>query len=378
MKIGFISSNVVDISSNTSKGTEIFCYILVRNLLRNTSGKKFSMTAFASGTSKLPIKTISISDYDLASNDVIPECEYFKFEQLLISKALSMQSQFDLFHFNLGNGDLLLPFAPFIRKPVLVTLHGPFTSEYLKEYFTLAEKCENIYFVPISEAQRASMPGLNYMKTIHHGIDTNRNFKYSHKGGTSIMWAGRAVPEKGLEAVLQVIKRVKKEAHLYMLIKPHVLDWLHNKILKQLHSINRSTPINAEFNLSRLELIPKYQNSKVFLSPVQWEEPFGFVMVESMSCGTPVVAYARGSVPEIIEDGVTGFIVNSSDEDIRGDYIIKNTGVKGLCEAIEKIYAMPEQEYLAMRKNCRERAITHFSIDKMVEKYIDVYKSIVR
>lgn len=346
--------------------------------MRNRISKRYPMTAFASGNSKLPIKTISISDYDLMSKDFIPEHEYFKFEQLLISKALSMQNSFDVYHFNMGNGELVIPFAPFIRKPIVVTLHGPFTKPHLKEYFSSIPKNPNIYFVPISESQRKSMPNLNYTKTIYHGVETTRSFKFSPKGGAYIMWAGRAVPEKGLEAVLQVIKATRKEARLFMLTKIEFIEWLHNKILKQLHSINRSTPINAEFNLSRLDLIPKYQNSKLFLSPIQWEEPFGFVMVESLACGTPIVAYARGSVPEIVKDGVTGFIVNPSDDDIRGDYIIKQTGLKGLCEAVERIYAMSEQEYLTMRQACRDHAVTNFGVDRMVRDYIDIYKQVTQ
>ncbi len=222
------------------------------------------------------------------------------------------------------------------------------------------------------------MPHLNYINTIHHGIDTNRNFKFSSQGGSSVMWAGRAVPEKGLDVVLQVIKNTKKEARLFMLTKKDFLEWLHDKILKQLHSINRSTPINAEFNLSRLELVPKYQSSKLFLFPIQWEEPFGLVMIESLSCGTPVVAYAKGSIPEIIIDGVTGFIVNPSDSDIRGDYIIKKTGVRGLCEAVERIYAMNQEAYLKMRVACREHAVRNFGIDRMINDYIDVYKKIAQ
>ncbi len=378
MKIAFINSNIIDISKNTSKGTEVFIYTLIRNLLRNRRSRKYEMTAFASGNSKLPIKTISVTDYDLMSKEEINDGEYYKFEQLLISKAFQMQNVFDMYHVNMGNGELVLPFAPFIRKPILVTLHWTFIPPTLKEYFTLVEKYKNIYFVAISDAQRRSAPHLNYVKTIHHGVDTNRNFKFSPLGGKSIMWAGRAVPEKGLDVVLQVIKGTKKQAHLFMLTKIEFLVWLQNKILKQLHSLNRSTPINAEFNLSRLELIPKYQNSKLFLSPIQWEEPFGFVMVESLSCGTPVVAYARGSVPEIIKDGVTGFIVNPSDDDIRGDYIIKQTGVKGLIEAVERIYAMSDSEYQAMRLACRQHVLDNFTVERMVEDYISVYRQITQ
>ena len=93
-----------------------------------------------------------------------------------------------------------------------------------------------------------------------------------------------------------------------------------------------------------------------------------------MACGTPVVAYARGSVPEIVKDGETGFLVNPSEADIRGDWVIKKTGIDGLCEAIEKIYSMSEKEYQKMRLNCRSLVEKSFSASRMAEKYLKIYR----
>jgi glycosyltransferase involved in cell wall biosynthesis len=100
-------------------------------------------------------------------------------------------------------------------------------------------------------------------------------------------------------------------------------------------------------------------------------------MIEAMACGTPVIAYARGSVPEVIVDGVTGFVVNSSDDDIRGNWIIKKTGIEGLQEAIEKIYSLSDDEYLKIRKNCRKHVEENFTFNKMVDEYEKVYKEVI-
>lgn len=100
-------------------------------------------------------------------------------------------------------------------------------------------------------------------------------------------------------------------------------------------------------------------------------------MIEAMACGTPVVAYARGSVPEVIKDGETGFIVNPSDTDIRGNWIIKKTGIEGLCEAVERIYSMPEDQYRQMRRNCRAHVEKNFTVERMVDEYEKVYKEIL-
>lgn len=104
---------------------------------------------------------------------------------------------------------------------------------------------------------------------------------------------------------------------------------------------------------------------------------FGLVMIGVMSCGTPVVAYARGSVPEVIKDGETGFIVNPSDEDKRGDWIIKKTGIEGLVEAVKRIYSMPENQYQQLRKNCRRHIENNFTAERMINDYVQVYQEIL-
>jgi len=121
-----------------------------------------------------------------------------------------------------------------------------------------------------------------------------------------------------------------------------------------------------------------YGNAKATLFPIRWEEPFGLVMTESMSCGTPIIAFARGSVPEIIKDGETGFIVNSSRKDTRGNWIIKKTGLAGMIEAINKIYDMSTDDYLEMRKNCRKHIEKNFTLEKMVDGYEKVYRKILK
>lgn len=100
--------------------------------------------------------------------------------------------------------------------------------------------------------------------------------------------------------------------------------------------------------------------------------------MEAMACGTPILAYARGAVPEIIEDGVTGFTVNSSDTDVRGDFIVKKTGEQGMLEAIERIYALPDDEYQAMRRACRKRVEEYFTAERMVTGYETLYKKILK
>lgn len=372
MKIAIIASNYLKLDQTIKKGSEINVYELLLGLSKKSKTNNLQITLFASGNSQVPVKIESIMYLSTFEDKQLNNFDPKFFELALISKALTMESQFDLFHFHISCGELILPFAPLVKKPILITLHGNLNTVFQKKYFKLYPPFSNVYFVSISKNQRKPIPGLNYVKTIYHGIDTN---KFSFSLGFNndfIMWAGRAVPQKGFKEALSVIDKVNKKGKIFALPKTEYLKWFED-VLKL-----KSEKIEVELDFERERLITFFQSAKVFLNPIQWEEPFGLVMIESMACGTPVVAFARGSVPELIKDGKTGFIVNPSDDDIRGDWIIKKTGIEGLCEAVERIYSMPEKEYQEMRYNCRKHVEKHFTAEKMVDEYIKVYKKLIR
>lgn len=373
MKIAIVCSNSSSITKAAKKGTEIFDSILINNLAKED--KYLDITAFASGDSDLPTKIESI-DYhsSLSDKSIIQKDKHIIFELALISKAFSMQDKFDLYHINIGDGDIALPFASFVKKPILITLHNTQAAGYIDKYFSLFQNSKNIFFVSISDAQRKFFPKLNYAATIYHGVETDL-FKFEPRGGDAIMWSGRGIPEKGLDVAAQVLKKAKREAKIFVLRKEEHIEWLS----KQLEELKAESDNNIliEFEKDRADLINHYQSSRLLLFPIQWEEPFGLVLIESMACGTPVVAFARGSVPEIVKDGETGFLINPSDSDIRGDWVVKKTGVEGLCEAIEKVYSLSQQEYRQMRKNCRTHVEKSFSAERMAKEYSKVYRKIL-
>lgn len=375
MKLAIVNSNVVSINRNTKKGVEIFDYILIRSLAKQAKRNNLEITAFASGDSHLPIPIESIS-YKASFTDRDVGVKHHKtFEMALVSKAFGMQDNFDLYHVNIGNGDVVLPFAPFVKKPIIVTMHGSFLEEtYNKKYLSLFKNLKNIYFVSVSNAQRHPLPKLNYIATIHHGVDAKRQWAFDPIGEDYIIWAGRAIWEKGIDSVIRCIKKSGRKAKIFALVKDESPKWI-KKMQENRTDIKGKTSFHYEFN--RHELAYQYQHSKLFLFPIRWEEPFGMVMIETMACGTPIVAYARGSVPEIVVDGETGFLINPSDEDIRGNFIIKKAGIEGLLEGIERIFSMPKEEYLRMRKNCRNHVEKNFTVEKMVSQYINVYKKVL-
>ena len=371
MRIAIVCSNYFNIKKDTANGTAIFNYSFITNLAERAQSEDLSITAFASGASELPIKTESI-DLNPSSVDesLAVSGKHVLYEQTLLSKAFSMQDQFDLYHVNIGDGDIALPFSPFVKRPIVITIHHILDTDYMRKFFSLYKKSSNVFFISASNAQRKLLPNLNYLSTIYHGVDP-KVFSFNGSGGGNIMWAGRAIPEKGIHHVVEVAQKTNRNADLFGIPRKEHQAWLQKTVLDKLGQSTFQT------GLHRHQLIEHFQTSKAFLLPVSYEESFGFVLIEAMSCGTPVIAFARGSIPEVIKDGVTGFIVNSSDDDIRGDWIIKKTGVEGLCEAVEKIYSMSKDEYVEMRLACRNHVMQHFTIERMVSEYIQAYKKAI-
>lgn len=375
MNVAIVCSNNYAMSKETANGTTIFNYSFMCELAKRAEHGSLSITAFASGASELPVPVVSIDDEPLSENKKLMQSgKHVLYEQALISKAFSMQDEFDVYHINVGDGDIALPFSPFVKRPILITIHHVLPTDYMRTYFSFFRDRPNVYFVSASDAQRRLLPDLNYISTIYHGLDSSV-FEFNANGGQSLMWAGRAIPEKGPDVVVDVAKRTGREAKLFGIARKEHDAWLKEGVLDKLGE-KGETGITYETGLNRYELIEQYQTSKAFLLPISYEESFGLVLIEAMSCGTPVIAYAQGSIPEVIEDGKTGFIINRSDEDIRGDWSIKKTGVEGLQEAVERVYAMSPDEYANMRQACRDRVMRHFTIERMTDEYLQVYKKV--
>ncbi len=376
IRLAIVNSNFVSINRHTKKGTEIFVYILIQQLKRLSKRFNLDITAFSSGDSELPVKIESINYRSSLSDPAIGIEHHKTFELALVSKALSMQKEFDIYHINIGNGDTVLPLAPFVTKPILITMHGSFLEDkYTKKYLSLFNNLPNLYFISLSSAQRLPLPKLNYVATIPHGIDIKRTWKFNKDGGGDMIWAGRAIKEKGITDLIKIVKKSQRPLSIFPLIKEETPKWFKGIIEGKRPSIHNLT---VRESLSRHKLAHEFQKSKIFLFPIHWEEPFGLVLVEALASGTPIIAYARGSTPEIIEDGVTGFVINPSPDEIKGDFIIKKTGIDGFCEAIERIYALSEPEYHEMRLQCRLHAEKNYTVKQMTERYIDTYKKVIK
>lgn len=374
MKIAQVANIWQSIPPKGYGGTERVIYDLCQGLTKIGH----QVTLFASGDSRINGKLSSIFkekllDKNISWSHYLNPLLHFTYAYEEIKKA----GDFDIIHghYSLASDLISLSFAQLNDVPTLFTAHYPFVIDNkYDDRKRLFEYCNRVNFVSISNKQR-TLP-LKYISTIYHGIDIQQKPFKDWPTDDYILWLGRIVPEKGLEDALDLATQLKKKLMVVGRVdKENETNnqYFETKIMNQLNN-PLVTSLETVDSKKRDELLLQ---SKCFLFPIKWEEPFGLVMIEAMACGTPVIAFARGSVPEIVKDGETGFIINSSNEDSRGNFIIKKTGFEGLKEAVEKMYDMPDVQYKQMRINCREHVELNFSLDKMVGEYENVYKKIV-
>lgn len=295
--------------------------------------------------------------------------EYYELDLVERAIIFANKEKFDIIH---ADHPLAHFFEKFSSVPIVHTVHDRIPRPDTLEYWLLSKYKEH-KFISISKNQRLGDIKLNFVGNVYHGLNlTDYPFK-DKPAGDYMAFIGRLVADKGAHTAVRVSQKLK--------IK---LDLATEAVYKENKYFKKDiVPFIASGKVTMRGFLEKskesfYQNSKLLIFPIQWEEPFGLVMTEAMSCGTPVVAFARGSVPEVVKDGVTGFIVNSSPGDKRGDFVVKKTGIEGLCEAVEKIYSMPDEEYQKMRMACRAHVEEKFTVEKMVEGYEEVYKKVLR
>ena len=247
-----------------------------------------------------------------------------------------------------------------ISIPTVYTVHDPRPLKEHLEYWRFRHfKMDNYIF--ISNSQLRNFRGLvNSAGVVYHGIALEK-FPFG-EGGEYLAFLGRYIKEKGvIEAITAAktsglpLKMVGEDAY-------RALSYYQTKVLPHL----KKGVVEDETFFGEGDRGVFLRNAKALIFPILWEEPFGLVMAESMSCGTPVIAFDRGSVSEVVRDGVTGFIVP------------KKEGVLGLVRAIKRIQSLSPHEYQEMRLACRKHVEENFTSEKMVEGYERVYQKILK
>jgi len=329
---------------------------LTEILVKELSRRGHDVTFYCSSDSKIEAKKVSngmVSFYKLKDKPMNggfhDQLQLSVYEQLLASKMYedAQREKYDIIHaFHLV--PKLLSFVNQVETPTVFTLHDPMGSTWNKviNYCLWKNKA---YYVSISDNQRKGMPELNYIKTVYNGLDLNR-FKFNDCSGEYLAYLGRYTYEKGVDAAVNVAIRSKEK----LKIAGNV--WGNGFYIEKVRPFLKAGEIEDMGFLDKEALSGFLGKAKAFLFPIRWQEPFGLVMIEAMACGTPVIAFRNGSVPEVVKHGKTGFIVDSEEEMIEA---IKN---------IDKI----------KRSDCRKHVEENFALEKMVDRYEEVYCKIVR
>ncbi len=296
-----------------------------------------------------PIASTSLDlDKQVATNDLFSDYRFGLYDAVMARAMLerARDGEFDCVIFN--HFESVLPLASlFPTVPIVYILHDNM-DEHRREVLEL-HSSPNQFFISISNNQRRNIPDLNYIATVYNGVDTE-HFAFSDKHEDYLFMAGRVVPEKGVKEAVQIAQQTKRRLLIagslspqnYWYFDEHIKPFLDDKIL-------------FLGMLDRDQLVKYYQKAAAVLAPIQWDEPFGLSMAEANSCGTPVVAFRRGSVPEVVDDGKSGYIVDNSAEMILA------------IEKLEKI----------SHKDCAARVQKNFSEEIMVNNYERVLQELI-
>ena len=321
-------------------GTERVVYWLTEELVR----QGHEVTLFASGDSQTSAQLVPMCQEALRLS---PTCiDQIAHHVLMIERVFHYAQNFDLIHFHTDY--LQFPLCRRHSVPHVSTLHGRLD---IPDLVPLFQTFNDIPVVSISDAQRTPLPWLNWQGTVHHGLP---EMQYSLGGGKGnyLAFLGRTSPEKGLDKAIEIAKRAGMPLKIAAKVDRADVKYFESVIKPLLKH-----PL-VEFigEIGYPEKKKFLGDAAALLFPVCWPEPFGLVMIEAMACGTPVIAYPNGSVPEVLEDEVTGFLVKDTRE-----------GAK----AVEKI------PYFS-RQRCREVFEERFSAVCMADDYLAIYERLVR
>lgn len=333
---------------------------VAKSIAEGLTKRKHSVTFFGPEGTRLDVSAVDTSslqpvaktqaelDEFVSSTDMFEDYRPGLYDTFVVKRILqrAADGEFDCVIFH--HFESVLPVASlFPTVPIIHILHD-FIDTNRRQMLEL-HSSPNQHFISISNSQRRDAPDLNYAQTVYNGIDTDL-FVPDGEPEDYLMISGRVTPDKGVKEAVQIAMQTNRRLLVSGSLSKadswyfdgHVKPYLNNKIL-------------FLGMLERQQLVKYYQKAAGLLVPIQWQEPFGLSMIEAGACGTPVIAFNRGSVPEVINDGKTGFIVNNSAEMIM---------------AIEKLPSIK-------RKDCRDHVVKNFSIDKMIDQYDEAIHNIV-
>ena len=337
MKIAQIAPLAESVPPSLYGGTERVVSYLTEELVR----LGHEVTLFASGDSQTAARLVACVPralrLDPGAGDPLPH------HLLMLERVRRRAAEFDVLHFHTEH--LHLPLFRAMTLRTVTTLHGRLDTPALPGLY---REFPQMPLVSISESQRRALAGANWVATVHHGLSPDVCPFNPAPRGDYLAFLGRVSPEKGLERAIAIARR--SGHRLRIAAKVDRADEAYWRA--RIAPLVDGTFISYIGELSEAEKPAFLGNAVALLFPINWPEPFGLAMIEAMSCGTPVIAWPNGSVPEVVEDGVTGLVVDS---------------VEQAAEAVAQAQQLD-------RQRVRQRFEERFSAARMARDYLAVYR----
>lgn len=339
MRIAQVSPLYESVPPKAYGGTERVVSFLTEELVR----RGHEVTLFASGDSQTAATLVPCCKRALR----LGEGYHYRTvrHMIMFEDVASRASEFDVIH---SHADYdAYPVLSRQPTPFLTTLHGRLDR---LEYPLVYGRFPQVPLVSISDNQRLPLPHLNWLGTVYHGLPLDI-LPFTAKRGTYLAFLGRISPEKRADRAIEIAERAGMDLKIAAKVDPVDQEYYQEVI----RPLIRHPGVEFIGEIKENEKAEFLGNAYALLFPIDWPEPFGLVMIEALACGTPIIAYRRGSVPEVITDGKTGFIVENEDQAVA---------------AVRRVAALS-------RQRCRQVFEQRFSVSRMAGDYLSLYRRLV-
>jgi glycosyltransferase involved in cell wall biosynthesis len=339
MKIAQVAPLYESVPPQSYGGTERVVSYLTEELVR----QGHQVTLFASGDSITQARLVAPCHQALRLN---PTCvDPLAYHIMMLEQVFTTEAEFDIVHFHIDY--LHFPLSSRQATPALTTLHGRLD---IPDLIPLYQVYSDMPMISISESQREPLSWLNWQGTVYHGLPEDL-YDFQEKPGAYLAFLGRISPEKRVDRAI----RMAMQANMPLKIAAKVDQVDHAYFEAVIQPLLNHPLIDYIGEIGDNEKNDFLGQAYALLFPIDWPEPFGLVMIESLACGTPVIAYDHGAVPEVLENGVTGWIVKSLDEALT---------------AIQQISTLS-------RHRCRQIFEERFLVSRMADDYVHLYHNLL-
>jgi glycosyltransferase involved in cell wall biosynthesis len=342
MKIAQLAPLAEAVPPRLYGGTERVVSYLTEELV----AQGHDVTLFAAGDSQTSAELVPITPRALRLDGTIRDslAPHIRMVELVSRRA----KEFDIIHVHFDH--LHLPLFAHRELPFVTTLHGRLDLPELRPLFAMFPTAP---FVSISDSQRQPLPFVNWLATVHHGLPADLMRPRSGPGGGYLAFLGRVSPEKGPERAIRIAARAGIPLKIAAKVDKADLDYWEAVVRPLVRAHAGLVEFVGEISESEKEAF--LGGAEALLFPIDWPEPFGLVMIEAMACGTPTIAFRRGSVPEVIDDGVSGFIVTDESD---------------AAAAVARLGQLD-------RQNVRAAFDRRFTATRMAEEYVALYEDLL-